>query len=272
MEASPTSSLCLRGTCEGTQRGNLAAAQSERSQHSYSCRNCLARSCELYSSNSQSWALSLQQVKLRHKTEGRETAIARSACSSITGGKERLKASYGIPQKKTAELVNPRALHQLLRAPHSTSRLQLGLSGADNYCLDMAQEKENNRIRGGCRKLTLQIRLPGGPWQSWCLRPPGKHPACSSQRRVWLAWVRGRPAPSLLCVSGREMSYFLFWPVSHFSNAETISFGKKTANWETLEPAERCSFSLPTFSCRERQCCEVPVVPGLGRDRPHQRL
>lgn len=48
----------------------------------------------------------------------------------------------------------------------------------------------------------------------------------------------------LLCVLGRKMSYFLFWPLSHFRDAETIRAGKNRQKAGKLQSLQGFFFSL----------------------------
>lgn len=210
--ASPASCLCSSRCCKGTQRGKLAAAKSESSHHSYNCWNCQARS----------WTVVFQQPELgsvlaaretEAQMEGRETAIPWLACTSFTGGKER------PPHKNDcAALVSFEVLHQPLRAPVGTNRLQLRPMGK-SQAPPMHGSGKGEQDSWGMQNFTLQTELPETTAET-VPETTCKAPCLLFLGWCWvqLAWVRGRPAPLLLCMAGKEMSYFIFWFVSHFSN------------------------------------------------------
>lgn len=173
-------------------------AESERSHHSYSCRKCPAGSAEPHSSHSQSRALPFQPGKLRHETEGRETAVAGFACGSITGGEERLNAGWATLPKQLCRVGQPERC-QLLRAPLGSSRPQLGPPGSSG-CAGLGKRRrtgftwdaENSPSRYTFQETTAEP-LPEATGETSC-------PLLQGRRWVRLPRVRDRPAPVL----GRE--------------------------------------------------------------------
>lgn len=192
--ASPTSSLCPPRKLQRYPERKAGAAESERSHHSYSRRSCLAGSAEL-SSHSQSRALPFQPGKLRHETEGRETAVAGFACGGITGGEERLNAGWATLPKQLCGVGQPE-LCRLLRAPLGSSRMQLGSTGSSG-CAGLGKRRrtgflwdaENSPSRHTFQE-TVAEPLPEATGETSCLLLQGR-------RWVRLLRVRDRPAPVL---------------------------------------------------------------------------